>query len=117
MIDHVNMSLPAAFLGERYLAGRLIAAQRARRWSWRHRLAYMCGAPLLPAVYLSRVLTGTRTVRRSVPLGAFPAILVGALVKAAGEMVGYARGAAPAADRRMMEYELHKASHASPGPR
>jgi hypothetical protein len=116
-IKHFNLSRPTAFLRERFLTGLLIAARRARRWSWRHRLAYVCGSPLLPVVYLSRVRIGVRTVRRNVPLGAFPALLVGALVKAAGEMIGYARGAAPAANRRLTEYELHKTSYASPGRR
>jgi hypothetical protein len=116
-IEHLNLARAVPFVRERFLSGLLIAAQRARRWSWRQRLAYACGSPLLPAVYLSRVRGGVRTVRRNVPLGAFPAMLAGAFVKAAGEMVGYARGAPPAAERRMTDYELHKTSYASPAAR
>jgi hypothetical protein len=115
-IDHLNLSAPAASLRERYLAGLLIAAERTRRWSWRRRFLYLCGAPLLPAVYLSRVRAGVRAQRRDarVPVGAFLMLLVSAFVKAAGEMIGYARGAGPAAEPRMLEYELHKVGYASP---
>ncbi len=114
-IDHLNLSAPAASLRERYLAGLLIAAERTRRWSWRQRLLYLCGAPLLPAVYLSRVRAGVRAQRRDAPLpvGTVPMLLVSSFVKAAGEMIGYARGAGPAAEPRMMEYELNKVGYVS----
>jgi hypothetical protein len=118
MIEHVNMSLPASFLGERYLAGMLIAMHRSPRWSWLQRLVYTCATPLLPVVYLSRMREGTRAVRKNthVPFGVFPAMLVGALAKALGEMVGYASGFRAGAEPRMTEYELHKLSYASPDP-
>src|SRR5436305_3536302 len=110
-IDHLNMSQPTAYVRERYGAGVLIAGERARRWPWRQRLLYLAGAPLLPAVYVSRVRSGVRMVRRSarMPLGTSAAVLLGCVAKAAGEMTGYALGPRPAAEPRMTEYELHKA--------
>jgi hypothetical protein len=116
-LDHVNLTRLGPFLHERYLSGLLIAASRARRWSWWRRLAYFCLGPLLPAVYLSRVRAGVWAQRRDapVPAGTFAVMLVGTFLKAAGEMVGYAGGAAPAAEPRMTEYELHKLAYASTG--
>jgi hypothetical protein len=118
-IDHLNLSRPTAYVRERYGSGVLIAGERARRWPWRRRLLYLAGAPLLPAVYLSRVVSGVRTVRRStrLPLGTSAAVLLGCVAKAAGEMTGYALGPRPAAEPRMAEYELHKAAYVSTGAR
>lgn len=48
-------------------------------------LLYMCASPLILAVILSR-----------------------AIVRTVGEVVGYAVGAAPAAEARMGDYELNK---------
>lgn len=118
-IDHVNVTLPAASLDQRYVGGLLVASQRRRRWSWRRSLVYSLGAPVLPVLYLSRVRAGVRAARREaqVPFGALPAMLVCTLVQAAGEMIGYAIGSSPAAERRMTEYELHREAYAVSSPR
>jgi hypothetical protein len=117
-IDHLNvMAPPMAWVRERYLAGVLIGAGRAGRWSWARRLLYICAAPVLPALYLSRIRAGIRAQRRDrpVPLSAYPLILVASLIKAAGETVGYARGMGSGEDARMTDFELHRAPYASPG--
>ena len=113
-IDQVNLARPRSWLWERYAAGALIADRRTRRWSWLHRLVYVCGSPLLPAVYLARGRSGIRAARRGgeAPVRVVMAMLAGGLVKAAGEMVGYTRGAGRAAEPRMVELELHKVRHA-----
>jgi hypothetical protein len=119
-IDHLNLTAPpAAWVRERYLAGLLIAAARVRRWSWGQRLLYLFGTPLLPGVYLSRVWAGVRARRRDggVPLGTVPMMLVSAVLKAAGELIGYARGDRGAGDERMTEYEIHRAAYVSSRPR
>lgn len=118
-IDHVSVSSSRGWVHERYLAGRLIGGARARRWSWGRRLLYLCAAPLLPGVYLSRVRAGILAARRdrSLPLGTYPMLLVGALIKAAGEVIGYARGVGPNTDSRMTEYELHRTAYVSPRTR
>ena len=112
-IDHVNLSRPGAFVAERYAAGRLIAAERAHRWPWGRRLIYACGAPLLPAVYLSRARVGARMARRKAPAGTLATMVAGTVVKAAGEMAGYVLGSGAGAAERMLEYELHKVSYVS----
>ena len=118
-IDHVNVTAPfTAWVKERYLAGMLIGAGRARRWSWARRLFYICATPLLPGLYLSRIRAGVRAQRRDrpVPMRVFPLILAASLIKAAGEMIGYARGMRPADEARMTDFEVHRAAYA-PGPR
>lgn len=120
-IEHLNVSgRPLDWIDERYLAGHLVAAARARSWSWGRRLLYLCGSPLLPVLYLSRVRAGIRLQRRqrALPPGTFALLLAGAMIKAAGEAVGYARSSRPDdADGRMREYELHKSAYASSAPR
>ncbi|HET6798144.1 MAG TPA: hypothetical protein VFH40_13375 [Gemmatimonadales bacterium] len=114
-IDHLNITRPRAWLNERFLGGRLIAGHRSRRWTWPRRFLYFAGSPLIPAVVLSRIRRGVRRARceTRLPGGTMPAILLGALVSAIGEAVGYALGVGPAAESQMTEYELHKACYAS----
>jgi hypothetical protein len=116
-IDHVNFSAVAEWAHERYLAGMLISGDRAQRWSWARRLLYLCTAPLLPGLYLSRIWAGIRAERRNapVPLAALPLIIVAVLIKAAGEATGYVRGARVQHDAQMTEFELRRAAYVSRG--
>lgn len=109
-LDHVNVSRPRWWVEQRYLVGLLIAGTRSARWSPLKRLKYIAASPLIPAVVLWRVLGPIRLLARQgvLPGGTIPALLVGAIVRTAGEVVGYARGAGPNAQPRMDEYELYK---------
>ena len=115
LIDHLNVSQPLAWVSERFLCGLLIAGQRAQRWSFLRRLAYVCGSPLIPVVVLTRLMAGVRLARRTarLPWGTLPGLVAAAVVAAAGEMVGYACGVGHAANQRMTEYELHKRRYIS----
>jgi hypothetical protein len=115
-IDHLNISRPGAWLWERFLAGLLTAGQRAERWPWHKRLLYLAASPLIPVVILSKTRKGLRQARRQarLPAGTVPWLIVGAVVSALGELVGYARGAGSTAVRQMTEYELHKVRYVSP---
>jgi hypothetical protein len=116
-IDHLNVSQPVAWLDERFLFGQLLAAQRVKRWSWQRRMLYLMASPLIPGVILSRARRGLIAARRQtpLPLGTLPGLLLGTLVSAAGEAVGYTLGAGRAAGQKMTEYELHKARYAPGG--
>jgi hypothetical protein len=109
-IDHVNLSRPGHWLVERYLGGLLTANSRMERWSWGRRLLYAAGAPLIPAVVLARVAGGVNAARRGhdVPVSVYPALLLGAVLSAIGELVAYLGGPVGWAERRMTEYELHR---------
>jgi Glycosyl transferase family 2 len=109
-IDHVNIDQTSHWLMERYLGGLLIAHSRMQLWSWRRRALYAAGSPLIPAVLLARVRHGVAAARRTgaLPVAAYPALLLGVVVGAIGELVGYVGGRVEWAERRMTEYELHK---------
>lgn len=112
-IDHLNISQPLSWLGERFVFGLVIAAHRAAKWPWHRRLLYIAGSPLIPLVILYRIRPGVRHVwrERRLPLGTLPALVMGAIVSTVGEAIGYARGAFRNSERLMTEYELHKASY------
>jgi hypothetical protein len=109
-IDHANVALLWPWLLERYLGGLLTANSRMERWSLGRRLLYAAGSPFIPAVVLGRVASGVTAARQaySVPRGVYPALLVGAVARAIGELVGYLGGSSTWAERRMTEYEVHK---------
>ena len=111
-IDHLNLAVLSAFLGERFCGGRLIGANRGARWTWPRRLAYAFGSPFIPLVLLWRSAKGWRLAARRthLPAGTMPAMVLGCGVKACGELLGYVAGAGSATTARMNEYELHKAA-------
>lgn len=108
--DHANVSQFVWWVEQRYLAGLLVASSRAARWSLPKRLLYIFGSPLIPAKVLSRIGAPVKLLRRDRrwPTGTLAALVFGAVVRTAGEVVGFVRGAGPGAQPRMDEYELHK---------
>lgn len=109
-IQHVNISRFRSFVRERYLSGVLIGGYRSERWSLSRRLAYALGSPLIPIVILSRIRKGVKDAGRthSLPAMTIPALVLGASLKAAGEMRGYLFGAPPSAEEGMTGYEVRK---------
>jgi hypothetical protein len=109
-IQHVNLNRFRSFARERYLSGVLIGGYRSTRWSLMRRLAYAFGSPLIPIVILSRIQKGVREVGRqeSWPASTIPALVLGAMLKAAGEMRGYLLGASDSAEEGMTGYEVRK---------
>jgi hypothetical protein len=109
-VAHANVSRPACWLQQRYLVGLVHAAERSQAWSRLRRVAYACAFPLIPPVVLSRILKSVRLLQRDgrLPPLTIPAMLVGSMAAALGEMVGYAGGLRPADKQRLDEYELHK---------
>jgi hypothetical protein len=113
-IAHLNIARRRDWIVERYLGGLVTAHSRMERWPRRRRLLYAAASPLIPVVLLARILPGLETARRTslVPASAYPAVLAGLVVSAAGELVAYLGGSAEEATRRMGEYELHKCRYA-----
>jgi hypothetical protein len=118
-LDHLNVARPGPWIRERFLGGLLLAGRRAQRWSVLRRVVYFCGSPLIPAVILTRLRKPIGLALRNmrVPAGTLAALVVGTVISAVGEMVGYVRGADHAADLAMMELEVHKLRYASPRAR
>jgi hypothetical protein len=116
-MTHVNVSGVRVYLKERFLVGRLYAADRARGWSPARRAGYVLGAPLLPVAQLARVVrrTGLRRYRRLPPL-TLPAMAAGVVASAAGEAVSYAGKPTPRSLRLQIdELEVHRIDYAGRG--
>lgn len=111
-ISHMNVGR-RGWVDERFLSGLLIGAHRRGLWSPAKRLAYICASPLIPVVILSRIARSVRVLARrgALPSGTVPALLLGAIVRTAGEVVGYIRGASSAEQTQMEKYELHKVDY------
>jgi hypothetical protein len=117
-ISHVNVGR-RGWTDERYLSGLMVGSHRKAMWSRRRRLLYVCASPLIPAVILSRIAQPVRLFgnQGALPRGTIPALVVGAIVRTIGEVVGYLVGANRAAESRMEEYELHKLRYVAQPPR
>lgn len=109
-IQHINLDKFHSFVRERYLSGVLIGGYRAERWSFLRRVAYAGGSPLIPVVIISRVFKGVREIgrREVLPRGTMPALVLGAVLKAAGEARGYLFGAPHSAEAGMTAFEVKK---------
>ncbi|NLG26763.1 MAG: glycosyltransferase [Chloroflexi bacterium] len=108
-IAHLNFGLLRPWLTVLWHASRLFAAVRAQRWpAWRRAL-YALGSPGIPLVRLVRIARHLRhaDAAQRPPWLAWPLIVLGLLVSAAGEGVGYARGGGHAAER-MSALESHR---------
>lgn len=116
---HLNVAQPRAWLHERFLGGRLLAAARRSRWP-RHRTAvYMAGSPLVPLIRLWRTRVALARAWRYglLPRWTVPATIAGCIAWGAGEAVGYAVGTADTSAASMVEYELHKDRYLGRGDR
>ena len=105
-VAHLNFERPWAFIWARWYAGRLFAATRSQGWSLPRRLLYVVAAPLIPMVGLGRIARELRRPPRP-PLRVLPALLLGLVVNAAGECLGYAVGAGPTAEK-VSGFERHR---------
>jgi hypothetical protein len=114
-IDHLNVAQPKAWLHEVFLTGVMVGGYRGQAWSRMRRLAYVLGSPLIPFVLTNRILKGIRRLpsKRLAPARTLPFIVIGTFVRAAGEMIGYAKGLAPQTELHAEEYELHKMAYAA----
>lgn len=89
---HLQMSAWRPIIPFRFAVGRHFAAARVRhnRWGWGRRLAYVVAGPLIPFVQFGRLMPYVRE------LGQFPWVLppliLGLVMEAIGEMVGYVAG-------------------------
>lgn len=113
-IGHINVGR-RGWTDERYLSGLMVGSHRKGVWSLGRRLFYVCASPLIPVVILSRIARPLRALGQSgaLPRGIRSALIIGAVVRTAGEVVGYLAGATASASSRMEQYELHKMRYAA----
>ncbi len=109
-LDHANVSMGKWWIEQRYLCGLLVANARRKRWPITKRILYVAASPLIPLVIMYRLRHAVRNLLASgnLPAGTLPILVLGTIVRTAGEVVGYIFGAKPAAQPRMDHYEVHK---------
>ena len=114
-IAHVNVARLESYCDEMFLVGLVVGTHRALRWPWWRRALYVLGSPFIPAVLVGRLLGTVRRARhlQQLPPGILPAIVAGAVIKAAGELMGYAGVAPYSAEARLTRIELHKVTYAA----
>lgn len=114
VLSHLNLSRLREWLDERFIAGHLIARARSAEWPWLQRWMHVLASPLIALVLFGRVCgSAWRTIRsRGLSMRILPLMLLGTFTQAIGELLGYARlGDFASSERRMTEYEIHKASY------
>jgi GT2 family glycosyltransferase len=111
-ISHLNFGLLSSWIPAQFYNGRLFAATRAQRWSPLRRLLYTGGVPLIPVVRFRRILQQLcrSDQRRNLPPRVLPTVILGLVVSAVGEMMGYALGAGDA-KQRLSNFEFHRYQH------
>jgi hypothetical protein len=115
-LRHLNVSTLHGLLTERFASGASVGMQRSADWPWTRRALYAAASPLIALVLFTRLMRGA--------LGAIPpwrrpavvpALLLAAVVKAAGELAGYIGMDLQAVVARGVDYEIHKARYAGRG--
>jgi glycosyltransferase involved in cell wall biosynthesis len=92
---HWNIDTYPAAVFYSYMNGVIFAAARSSQWRVARRLLYAGGSFLIPFIRAPRILGDfLRTGRGKLLPGCVPALLVGLLAGASGEMAGYLLGAA-----------------------
>jgi len=110
--SHLNFERLSSWLLAQFCSGRLFTVTRAKHWSFLRRLLYMGGAPLIPVVRLWRALRHLRQSKQQNNLlpWILPALILGLVASAAGEMAGHLLGAGNAKER-MRDLEFHRSRH------
>jgi hypothetical protein len=113
-VDHLNVTHPADWFAEIFIAARFLAGNRRREWPLLRRLVYVAGSPLLPGLFVVRALPALRLARRQRKLlrGWLAAFLLACIVSGSGELVGYLIGAGDS-ETRTADYEEHRVDYAA----
>ena len=115
-ILHLNVARLRWLVSEKFYVGVVLGTRRAQRWAWPRRLLYIVASPLIPFVLLVRIVRGTRSsLPRRLPAATFPLMLVGAISKVVGEVIGYLGVRLPSLERRLTDIEIHKVRYAGRG--
>jgi hypothetical protein len=106
---HKNFTNLRLFIEEQFCIGRVFAATRAKYWPGYKRILYAGGSVLVPWIRLRRILRDVYQPGRPHHLipRVLPALLVGLVVAAVGEMMGYSFGPADST-QRLGELEFHR---------
>ena len=110
-VFHLNFGRLSSWIPAQFHSGRVFGAARGRSWSPLRRLLYAGGAPFIPVVRVWRILRRARRAgSRHLPLNVLPALILGLVVSAFGELLGYASGAGDA-KQKLSTFEFHRVRH------
>lgn len=113
---HLNFGRLKSFLTAQFYSGRVFAAARARAWPFARRLLYSMAAPIIPTVRFVRIMRQFRTGRQPrLPRGVLPTLVLGLVVNAAGQMLGYVGGVGEAREK-LSGFEFHRVRHLGKRP-
>lgn len=108
-IGHVNVGRVRWLLGEKFSSGAVLGMRRSGRWPRWRRLLYLLGSPLIPIVLLARVARDARPpVPTRLPAGTIPTLVLCAMAKTLGEVVGYLGVVLPDRAAQLTHIEIHK---------
>jgi glycosyltransferase involved in cell wall biosynthesis len=110
--SHLNFERLSSWASAQFHSGRLFANTRAKRWPLLRRLFYIGGTPLIPMVRLWRILRQlcqSKNQHHLLPW-ILPALILGLVINAAGEMAGHLLGAGNMKER-MCDLEFHREKH------
>lgn len=109
--NHINISRFSSWVLQAFWGGKLYGGSRVEgeEWGLLRRLAYICGAPLIPIVRLKRLLPEIRplTQQHSLMPKILPALVLNLLCHALGEVTGYVLGKGDAEDQ-YLEFEARR---------
>ncbi len=112
-ILHLNVNRLNWLLLEKLCAGGVVGIRRASRWGWRRRILYIVASPLIPIVLVGRLLPALgRLGLRRLPFGTLPILVLIAIAKALGELVGYAGLRPPWMHEVLADTEIRKVDYA-----
>lgn len=109
-VGHVNFERLTSLITAQFHHSRVFAAARGRTWSPVRRLLYVGGAPLIPAIRFWRIIRRDGGGLRYPPFRVLPALILGLVVAAVGELVGYALGAGDA-EQKLLPFEFQRTRH------
>jgi hypothetical protein len=104
---HLNFTDLARWIPYLFHSARLFAAQRASNWPLSRRALYSAGAPLIPLVRLKRLWPAAMRTQAGFAPRLYAALVFALIIDAAGQCVGYAAGAGPAA-QHLAHLEYHR---------
>lgn len=115
---HLNITLPSAFVLEHLYVGRVFGGLRAQQWPLPRRMLAILTTPLIPFRRVLTVLGDIRIAGRQRQLlpGILPAVFVGLICRAVGELIGHILGPG-ASMERLSEYEVDRMRYLSKADR
>lgn len=111
---HTNFALVSSLVLAHFHSGRQFGASRAenQKWGLGRKIIYCAASPLIPPLRLSRIVRDIQRLKKSSTflLAVLPALILGLIMDAIGESLGYLFGAANST-QKLVPLEFHRNEH------